>query len=160
MKIYVAGDHAGFELKNILIPFIENLGHGVEDMGSFDMEPTDDYPDMVSKVALAVASNIESMGIIVGGSGQGEAMVANRTLGVRAAVFYGPVMPKTTIDIEGTGSTDPFAVVRLERAHNNANVLSLGARFVSIDEAETAVRIFLDTAFSSEERHQRRIEKF
>ncbi len=148
MNIYIATDHAGFELKNKLIPFIEDLGYTVTDCGADEYNETDDYPDFISKVALEVSKAVENnkvsnRGIILGGSGQGEAMVANRVKGVRAMVYYGG-------DIE---------IVRLGREHNDANILSLAARFVSEEEAKTAVQIFLETPFSEAKRHIRRINK-
>src|SRR3989344_464979 len=141
MKIYIGTDHAGFELKEALVPFLKELGHEVEDMGARSFEALDDYPDFIRPVAEAVALNPESRGIILGGSGQGEAMCANRVPGVRAAVYYG----------------GPFDIVVLSREHNDANILSLGARFVDEDEAREAVRLWLETPFSSDEKHARRI---
>ena len=119
------------------------LGHEVEDMGAFELEKDDDYPDFIRPVADAVASNSESFGIILGGSGEGEEMVANKVPGVRAAEYYG-------------GNLD---IIKLAREHNNANILSLGARFVKEDEAKQAVKLFLGTQFSNDPRHVRRIEK-
>jgi len=99
------------------------------------------------------------VGIILGGSGNGEAMAANRVKGVRCAVFYGPVVAKLPIDADGNVSDDPYEIVKLSRQHNDANVLSLSGRFLSLDEMKTAVRIWLDTPFSNLERHARRIKK-
>lgn len=144
MKVYVASDHAGFDLKNELIPYIGTLGHEVEDVGAFTLEPEDDYPDYMKPCAEKVAQNKDSFGIIMGGSGEGEAMVANRQEGVRAAEYYG-------------GNLE---IVKLAREHNDANILSLGARFISLDEAKEAVRTFLETPFSGEPRHERRIAEF
>ncbi len=111
-------------------------------------------------MAEAVARNSEgSLGIVIGGSGQGEAMVANRVSGARAMVFYGPRLPMGAINIEGHKSDDPFEIVRLARQHNDANILSIGARFVSEEEAKQAILIFLETEFSNEERHFRRVKK-
>lgn len=164
MKIYIGADHAGFQLKNSIIRELEagNISgpHNVEDLGAIELEPGDDYPVISQRVARAVADDNGSIGIIVGGSGQGEAMAANRIDTIRAAVFYGPVAPKQAIDIEGSESTDPYMIVRLEKIHNNANVLALGARFLSENEALTAVRVFIDTEFKNEERHIRRIAMF
>lgn len=142
MKVLLASDHAGFELKNALVSFVELLGHETEDLGPFSIDSNDDYPDFIMPLARRVAEE-KCLGVVVGGSGQGEAMAANRILGARAAVYYG-------------GSLD---IVKLMREHNDANVLSLGARFMEIGEAEDALRVFLDTSFSGEERHLRRIEK-
>ena len=143
-KIFIASDHAGFALKNALAKHIRALGYEVEDMGAFAQNPDDDYPDFVTPLARAVASDATARGIVVGGSGQGEAMCANRVKGVRATVFYG-------------GSLE---LVRLAREHNDANILSLGARFVSGAEADEAARIFLETPFSESVRHARRLAKF
>lgn len=143
MKIFLGTDHAGYELKEELKKYLKDLGYAVEDKGAFELNNQDDYPDFIFPVARAVARDPESRGIILGGSGQGEAMAANRVLGVRAAVYYG-------------GEEE---VVKLSRAHNNANILSLGARFIGLEEAKKAVKTWLDTPFSDEERHQRRIDK-
>lgn len=144
MKIYLGADHAGFELKEKLRSYLTDLGHDVEDKGAFSFVSGDDYPDFVMPVAESVSSDKESLGIVLGGSGQGEAMVANRVNGVRAIEYYG-------------GNLD---IVRLGREHNNANIISLGARFITEEEAINAVKIFLETPFSNEERHVRRINKF
>lgn len=143
MKIYIGTDHAGFELKEALVPFLRELGHDVEDKGAHTYEALDDYPDYIRLVAEAVAGNPGSRGIIIGGSGQGEAICANRVSGVRAAVYYG----------------GPLDIVILSREHNDANILSLGARFVDEGEAKKAVRLWLETPFSDEEKHARRIKK-
>jgi ribose 5-phosphate isomerase B len=159
-KVYFAADHAGFALKNALIEHVRTRGYEVEDLGAFSPDPEDDYPDFMTPLAKRVAAEPDSCGIIIGGSGQGEAMCANRVPGVRAAVFYGPMRVTAALDIEGGHSEDGYDAVRLPRRHNDANVLSIGARFVSGDEADEAVRIFLDTSFSSSPRHARRLAKF
>ena len=143
MKIYIGSDHAGLELKSKLIEFLKSLGHEVEDKGAFSPEPNDDYPDFIKPVAQAVANEPESRGIVIGKSGQGEAMCANRFKNVRAAVYYG-------------GSIE---IVRLSREHNDANILSLGARFIEANEALETVKLWLETPFSGDERHVRRITK-
>ncbi|HAS85039.1 MAG TPA: ribose-5-phosphate isomerase [Candidatus Yonathbacteria bacterium] len=143
MRIYIGTDHAGFELKENLLPFLRAHGHDIEDFGAHKIEALDDYPDFIRLVAEAVAKDPESRGIILGGSGQGEAMCANRVKGARAAVYYG----------------GPFDVAVLSREHNDANILSLGARFVDEDEAREVVRVWLETPFSGDERHSRRIQK-
>lgn len=160
MKIYIAADHAGFALKNALTEHIRTLGYEVEDMGALSLDKDDDYPDFMMPLAKRVADEVSARGIIVGGSGQGEAMCANRVSGVRAAVFYGPMRVTAALDIEGGHSEDGYDAVRLPRRHNDANVLSIGARFVSGDEADEAVRIFLETPFSGSARHARRLAKF
>lgn len=143
MKVYIGTDHAGFEVKEKLVPFLKSLGHEVEDLGAHSFEALDDFPNYIEPVARAVAAESGAKGIILGGTGQGEAMCANRTKGVRAAVYYG----------------GPLGVVILSREHNDANILSLGARFIDIKEAETAVKIWLDTKFSDDERLIRRIKE-
>ena len=160
MKIFLASDHAGFLLKNALAEHISTLGYDIEDLGAFAPNPDDDYPDFITPLAKRVADLTDSRGIIVGGSGQGEAMCANRVNGIHAAVFYGPRHVTAALDIEGGHSEDGFDAVRLPRRHNDANVLCIGARFVSGDEADEAVRIFLETPFSDSPRHARRLAKF
>jgi ribose 5-phosphate isomerase B len=143
MIIYFAADHAGFELKNELFTYVrDELGHTVDDCGAYNFDKDDDYPAFVSAAVAKVSVDPENnRAIILGGSGQGEAMVANRTKGIRAAVYYG-------------GNSE---IVTLAREHNNANVLSLGARFLDTSDAKEAVRLWLTTKFSGEERHARRI---
>ena len=144
MKVYVGSDHAGFELKEKLKVYLGSLNHEVEDMGAFELEKFDDYPHFITPVAQAVAGDKESMGIVLGGSGQGEAMCANRISGARAALYYG-------------GNLD---IIKTSRMHNDANILSLGARFINEEEAERIVKIFLETPFSGDERHVKRISEF
>ncbi len=161
MKIYIGSDHTGYELKEKLKVYLSKLAlpYDITDMGATTYDENDDYPDFITPVAKAVARDAQSRGIILGGSGQGEAMCANRVHGVRAAVFYGEVLPQEAIDIDGRKSRDPFEMVLLERQHNNANILSIGVRFVSEDEAKFASELFLRTEFMGEERHMRRINK-
>ncbi len=162
MKIYIGGDHAGFELKEKLKEYLPELGLGYEivDMGPFLFDKDDDYPDFVTKVAEKVVEDKGSFGIVLGGTGQGEAMCANKTKGVRAVVFYGQMSPKDKIDVKGVESDDSFEIVQLAREHNNANIISIGTRFITEDEAKFAIELFLATKFSGEERHIRRINKF
>ncbi len=144
MKIYFASDHAGFEMKNALLEYVKELGYETEDCGTYEINPEDDYPEFIKKAAQAVSNDPKnSKAIILGGSGQGEAMAANRFPSVRAAVFYGH---------------NPD-IIKLSREHNDANVLSLGARFLSLDEAKETVKLWLETKFSGEEKHKRRIEE-
>jgi ribose 5-phosphate isomerase B len=152
-KVYLAGDHAFFSLKGILVEYVRSLGYVVEDLGPHTLDPEDDYPDSVSLCAKRVAEESGSFGIIGGGSGQGEAMAANRFKGIRAAVFYGRE------DLTEGGTGDGYDSVRLARFHNDANILSIGARFVTGEEAKKAVSIFLSMLFSGKERHQRRVDK-
>jgi ribose 5-phosphate isomerase B len=144
MKIYVATDHAGFELKEQVRVYLEEQGHHVFDCGALTLEAGDDYPEYMIRAAENVqkdALHEPSVAIIFGGSGQGEAIVANRFRHVRAVVYAG-------------GNLE---LVKLGREHNDANVLSIGARFVTFNEAREAIELFLSTAFSHEERHADRI---
>ena len=142
MKIHLATDHAGLELKEKVKLYLLNLDHEVIDHGAYEYDALDDYPDFIFPCANAVSNDPESKGIILGGSGQGEAMAANRVKGVRAAVFY----------------NGPDKIIKLSRQHNNANILSLGARFMSEEKMYKIIEIWLSTDFESG-RHQRRIEK-
>jgi ribose 5-phosphate isomerase B len=141
MQIFIASDHAGFELKQKLVAFLRGQDRDVDDLGPSIYIEGDDYTDTIAPLAQKVAQNKGSLGIAIGGSGQGEAIVSNRERGVRAAVYYGGEM----------------AVVVTAREHNDANVLSLGARFVTEEEAQRAVELFVATPFSGDERHMRRI---
>ena len=142
MKIYFATDHAGFELKEQLVPYVRNeLGYDVTDLGAETFDPTDDYPPYIRLASEAVCGDGTARGIILGGSGQGEAIAANRFPGVRAVVYYG----------------GPDEIITLSREHNDANILSLGARFVELEEAKRVIKKWLETEFPREERHLRRI---
>ncbi|HYD92886.1 MAG TPA: RpiB/LacA/LacB family sugar-phosphate isomerase [Candidatus Paceibacterota bacterium] len=153
-KIFLAADHAGFALKAELTAFLQERGHTVEDCGAYEEQSDDDYPDFVTPCAQKVAQTPGSFGIVIGASGQGEAMAANRIPGVRAAVFYGEPATMQT-DAEGAS----LSMLESTRAHNHANVLSLAARFLTAEEAKTAVERFLGAPVSPEERHLRRIQK-
>ena len=142
MKIHLATDHAGLELKNSIKDYLSNQGNEVTDLGAYEYDALDDYPDFIFPCARAVASDPLSRGIILGGSGQGEAMAANRVKGVRAAVFY----------------NGPINIIKLSREHNNANILSIGARFMSEDEIRSVLDVWLYEPFGGG-RHQRRIDK-
>ncbi len=159
MKIAITTDHAGYQALQLLDAYIISLGHQTVNYGPKSLDIDDDYPDFMFPAAKAVAAGECERGVILGGSGNGEAMAANRIKGVRAAVFYGPAIAKTAIDAEGKVSTDPYEIIRLSRQHNDANVLSLSGRFLNIEEMKTAIQIWLDTAFSGVERHARRIKK-
>ena len=143
MKVYLASDHAGFELKHALVEYLRAQKHEVEDCGPAVLEPKDDYPDYIAPLAQKVAQNKGSFGIAIGSSGEGEAIAANRVQGARAAEYYG-------------GNLD---IVKTAREHNDANILSLGARFINTEHAKEAVALFLATPFSGAERHARRIKK-
>ena len=159
MKIYIGTDHAGYELKKKLIVYFTELGHEMEDKGPFEYGADDDYPDFIRPVAEAVAKDKNSIGVIMGGSGQGEAMCANRVSGARAALFYGEALPIASVDIKGATSADPYEIVKLARQHNDANILSVGTRFLSEDQIKFAIELFIATPFSDEERHLRRVQK-
>jgi len=159
MKIAVTTDHAGFEALRELKVFLQSLGHECVDYGPKSLDNDDDYPDFMFPAARAVAGGECERGIILGGSGQGEAMAANRVKGVRCALFYGPVVAKTAIDAEGSISDNPYEIIKLSRQHNDANVLSLSGRFLTLDEMKQAIQTWLDTPFSGAERHARRIHK-
>ncbi len=159
MKIFIGADHAGFELKEKLKVHIEELGFELEDKGAHALDKDDDYPDFIIPTAQAVANanSLNVVGIIIGGSGQGEAMAANRIRGIRATVFYGPRLPVRAVDVTGRQSTDPYEVVNLSRAHNAANMLAIGVRFVTDEEAKTAVEQWLKSNAEVKERYMRRI---
>lgn len=159
MNIALATDHAGFEQLKDLQFYLESAGHSCKNFGPADFVPDDDYPDFVVPAAKAVAAGECQMGIILGGSGQGEAMTANRIAGVRCAVFYGPAVPRKVVDAAGRTSHDPYEIVKLSRQHNDANMLSLAARFVSIEDMKQVIKLWLETSFSEEDRHKRRIAK-
>jgi ribose 5-phosphate isomerase B len=152
MNIILAADHAGFELKESIKRFLESKKLQVLDVGAHELTPEDDYPVYMTAAAMKVAEDMkgETKAIIFGGSGQGEAMVANRFPGVRATVWYG--------DSERSDIPDGFNIIKLSREHNDANVLSIGARFVTDEAAKKAVELWLATPFSGEEKHARRIE--
>ena len=155
--IYIATDHAGFELKNELVDYIrDELGYEIEDKGAHTYDKEDDYPDFIHAAAKAVSEDPENArAIIIGGTGQGEAMAANRHKGVRAAVYYGKAPAGPQADADGV----EMDILSLSREHNNANVLSFGARFLSTDEIKEAIKGWLAQNFSGKERHVRRIAK-
>ena len=142
MIIHLATDHAGFELKEGVKDYLNNNGYTVTDHGAHKYNSDDDYPDFIFPAAKAVAKDKSSRGIIFGGSGQGEAIAANRIKGVRAIVFYRKNME----------------IPKLSLLHNNANILSVGARFISFDDLIEAVDVWFNTSFERG-RHVRRIQK-
>lgn len=142
-KIFLGSDHAGFNLKEAIKKFLIEEGYEVDDRGASSYNPNDDYPEFICKAAKKVAQNPDSKGIIFGGSGQGEAIVANKLKGIRAALYYG-----SNLDI-----------LNLSRIHNDTNMLSLGARFLTEKQAIEAVKLWLNTGFSNEERHKRRVKQ-
>jgi ribose 5-phosphate isomerase B len=176
MNIFIASDHAGFELKSFLIESLSHVGHIVIDCGAYAEHDGDDYPPFIAKAARAVSEaeavhiaqnedafqlsadphrdgtsthqdhgRKETRAIVIGGSGTGEAIVANKYPHVRCAICY--------------GGDSAFEIIKLSREHNNANMLSLGARFLAHDQALELVLEWLNTSFSGDERHVRRIHE-
>ena len=144
MKILIASDHAGLEFKEELMLCLQKLDYEIEDKGPFEYHSEDDYPDFVAPVARAVSQNSRHLrAIIIGGTGQGEAMLANRFKNVRATVYC----------------SDNLNIIRLSREHNDANILCLGARVIGPGLALEIVRTWLHTDFAGG-RHQTRIDKF
>lgn len=139
MRVHIGSDHAGFELKAHLAGWLGERGYDVVDHGPVEVDPVDDYPPYVLRAALAVVNDAGSLGIVIGGSGNGEAIAANKVAGVRAALAWND-------DTAGLG-----------REHNDANVVSIGARMHTVDEATRLVERFLTTPFSGDPRHLRRI---
>lgn len=151
MKIYLGADHAGFGLKEVLKQDLSAGGHEVTDCGAAEYNEADDYPDFVAPVARAVSADpAHTLGIVIGGTGQGEAICANKFRDVRAVVWYGYGRQL---------ASDTERIIELSREHNDANVLAIGARFVTEEETLDAVHRWLETSFSGEERHKRRIDK-
>ncbi len=139
MRVHLGSDHAGFQLKTSLITRLTDLGHSVIDHGPVVYDPDDDYPPYVIAAAAAVAGEPDSLGVVIGGSGNGEAIAANKVTGVRAALVW---------------STE---TARLARLHNDANIASVGARMHSVSVATGFIEVFLNTSFSAEQRHVRRL---
>ena len=142
MRIHIATDHAGLEMKNLIYNYLNDQGHNVTDHGAHKYDPADDYPDFIFPCAIAVSEDLSSRGIILGGSGQGEAIAANRIKGIRAAVYY----------------SGPIDIIKLSRQHNDANILSLGARFMKEEEVYDVIKTWLSEPFEGG-RHKRRTEK-
>jgi ribose 5-phosphate isomerase B len=139
MRVHIGSDHAGFDLKSELVKQLTAVGHDVVDHGAHTFDPEDDYPSFCFAAAEAVVAEPGSLGVVVGGSGNGEQIAANKVQGVRAALAW---------NIE---------TAVLSRQHNDANVVSVGARMHSSEEAVNLVTTFLDTPFSRDARHARRI---
>jgi len=142
MKIILATDHAGFDLKNHVKEYLEKKKYNVEDFGAYEYDALDGYPDFILPAARVVGNSKSTFGIIFGGSGQGEAIAANRVKGVRAVVYY----------------DGPKKIIELSRQHNDANILSLGARFISKKKAIEVIDLWLKTPFEGG-RHLTRIRK-
>jgi ribose 5-phosphate isomerase B len=139
MRVYLGSDHAGFELKARISEHLAGSGHDVVDCGAHDYDPEDDYPAPCITAAVRTIADRGSLGIVIGGSGNGEQIAANKVTGVRAALVW----------------SDDTA--RLAREHNDANVMSLGGRSHPVEDALRFVDLFLATPFSQGERHKRRI---
>lgn len=139
MRVYLGSDHAAFELKASLIAHLRATGHEPVDCGPAVYQPDDDYPPYVLLAATRTARDPESRGIVLGGSGNGEAMAANKVPGVRCGLAWSE------------------ETARLAREHNDARILSLGARMSAIEDATRFVDVFLSTSFSGGERHARRL---
>jgi ribose 5-phosphate isomerase B len=140
MRVHIGSDHAGFELKAHLGEALGALGYEVVDHGPVEYDPVDDYPPYVMRAAAAAVNDPGSLGVVIGGSGNGEQIAANKVRGVRSALAWND-------DTAG-----------LSREHNDANVVSIGARMHTLDEATRLVERFLTTPFSGDPRHARRIE--
>ncbi len=140
MRVHIGGDHAAYELKEALVEHVRALGHEPVDHGPHEYDAQDDYPLFVVPAAQAVAAEPGSLGIVLGGSGNGEQIVANKVPGVRAVLAYNP------------------ETAELGRQHNDAQVVAIGARMNTVEEAEQIVSTFLATPFSGDPRHQRRID--
>ncbi len=151
MKIFIGTDHAGFVLKEKLVTLLKAQEHEVVDKGAYDYNEGDDYPDFVVPVAQEVSRDPDnSRGIILGATGEGEAIAANKFPHVRAIVYYGA--SQSVVD-------DEADVIVRSREHNNSNVLSLGARYFTEDTMIIAVNLWLKTPYSQGERHIRRLGK-
>ena len=141
MRIHIGSDHAGLELKTALVQYLQTNGHTVSDHGPHVFDALDDYPDFCIPAAIATVADYGSLGIVLGGSGNGEQIAANKVKGVRAALAW---------------SVETAA---LAREHNNANVVAIGGRMHSIEECKTIIDTFIQTPFTNDERHVRRINK-
>src|SRR3989344_6533122 len=151
MKIFIGTDHAGYVLKEKLVTSLKGQGYEVVDMGAFEYNEKDDYPDFVVPVARAVSKDPNGVkGIILGGTGEGEAIAANKFPHVRAVVDYGKA--EAIVDDESN-------IIIRSRQHNNSNILSLGARYFTEEDMMEDINLWLDTPFSGDERHVRRLAK-
>ena len=141
MRIHIGSDHAGLELKAALVEYLQTKGHEVTDHGPHEYDAVDDYPDFCIPAAIATAADSTSLGIVLGGSGNGEQIAANKVKGVRAALAWS------------------VETAKLARDHNNANVVGIGGRMHTIEEFKSIIDAFVETPFSNDERHVRRINK-
>lgn len=140
MRVHIGGDHAAYEMQRGLVGWLAEQGYDVVDHGPKEYDELDDYPVFVLRAAEAVAAEPGSLGVVLGGSGNGEQMAANKVKGIRAALCY---------------STE---LAQLAREHNDAQIISLGGRFHTQEQAQAMVKVFLETPFSGVERHQRRLD--
>lgn len=140
MRVHLGGDHAAYDLLGELVSFLEAEGHEVTNHGPHAYDAEDDYPVFVLRAAEAVAADPQSLGVVLGGSGNGEQMAANKVTGIRAALCYNEEL------------------ATLARQHNNAQVIAIGARMTAVEEAKAMVAAFLATPFSQAPRHQRRLD--
>jgi ribose 5-phosphate isomerase B len=146
--VHIGADHAGFSMKEALVTYLSKLNYEVVDHGAHFYDEFDDFPDFVAPVGKAVSDRPNTVkGIVIGGTGQGEAMAANQFPNVRAVVFYGNKIFQNS------------DIIKLSRQHNDANVLALGARFLTTGEAKDAVRVWLNTSFLGDYKYVRRIKK-
>jgi ribose 5-phosphate isomerase B len=141
MRLHIGSDHAGLELKNELLAHLVNNGHDVTDHGPYEYDALDDYPDFCIPAAQAVSKDPTSLGVVIGGSGNGEQISANKVKGIRAVLAWS------------------IETAKLGKEHNNANVVSIGGRMHSIDQCKEIIDAFIATPFSNDERHIRRIDK-
>ena len=141
MRLHIGSDHAGLELKNALIAHLVNQGHDVTDHGPYEYDALDDYPDFCIPAAQAVAKDPTSLGIVIGGSGNGEQIAANKVKGIRAVLAWS------------------IETAKLGKEHNNANVVSIGGRMHSLEDCQAIIDAFVVTPFSNDDRHIRRINK-
>ena len=141
MKVFIGADHGGYQLKEQIKSWLDGWGYVYEDMGAMHLDPDDDYPDFILPVAVRVAKEKQALGIVIGRSGNGEAIAANKVAGIRAALCMNEKM------------------ARKARDSNNANVLALGADYIEENVARKVVKTFLETPFSQKVRHKRRLRK-
>jgi ribose 5-phosphate isomerase B len=159
LKIALSTDHAGYNRLKKLKEGLELAGYATHDFGPAQFDVDDDYPDFIRPACDAILVGGCEVGIIFGGSGQGEAMAANRNKGIRCTVWYGPSVAVEAIDANGVMSADPYELLKLSKEHNNANMLSIAGRFVNDAETLKVAILWLNQQFREEDRHLRRIGK-
>ncbi|MFI6423581.1 ribose-5-phosphate isomerase [Promicromonospora sp. NPDC050880] len=141
MRLHIAADHAGYDLKQHLVQHLTTAGHEVVDHGAHELDPQDDYPSFCISAGEAVVAEPGSLGIVIGGSGNGEQIAANKVTGVRAVLAWS------------------LETAKLGRQHNDANVIAVGGRMHTVEEATSFVEAFVAEPFSGDARHQRRIDQ-